>query len=189
MVLKNETKKKVDTSKTYKYCIDVKGWKGIGHTEPECFTKKREAGKKSKKVDAGSDEEDGNVLCIKVGKIETKDGYFQYDTAATNHTTNKASTIKDPQYGEFLVRGHDGSTSICRIKRTLVFHHHEQNFELKDCLYDPMYSGLISGQQINPMYPNLHIETNESKGMISTKNKELFDLEVDRLGAMWIRAE
>jgi len=55
-----QKEKKLDTSKTCKYCIDVKRWKGIGHTEPECFTK-GEAGKRSKKVDAGSDEEeDGN---------------------------------------------------------------------------------------------------------------------------------
>ena len=30
----------IDTSKTCKYCIDVKGWRGIGHTEREYRTKK-----------------------------------------------------------------------------------------------------------------------------------------------------
>jgi len=50
VVLKTE-KKKLDTSKTCKYCIDFKGWKGIGHTESECYTKKREAAKETKKVE------------------------------------------------------------------------------------------------------------------------------------------
>jgi len=66
---KADSKKKVDTSKTCKYCIDVKGWKGIGHTESEYFTKKREA----KKVEAESEDEGGaSVLCTSIGKIETK---------------------------------------------------------------------------------------------------------------------
>jgi len=42
VVLKTDRKKKVDTNKTCQYCIGVKGWKGIGHTESKCFTKKRE---------------------------------------------------------------------------------------------------------------------------------------------------
>jgi len=113
----------VDTSKTCKYCIDIKGWKGIRHTECKCFTKKREAGKKSKKVEAQSEEEDnGNILCIKAGKIETKDGYFQYDTATTHYTTNKPGIITNPQYGEFIVKGHDESTSNMRDERDIVFH-------------------------------------------------------------------
>jgi len=66
VVLKTE-KKKFDTSKTYKYCIEIKRWKGIGHTEAECYTKKREAAKRAKKVE-GEEEDAGNVLCIKVGK-------------------------------------------------------------------------------------------------------------------------
>ena len=82
VVLKTD---KIDTSKKCKYCIDVKGLKGIGHTEAECRTKKREA-KKAKKLEA-EEEDDANVLCIKVGKVETKDGYFQFDTATTHHTT------------------------------------------------------------------------------------------------------
>ena len=32
----------IDTSKTCGYCTKVKGWRGIGHTESECRTKKRE---------------------------------------------------------------------------------------------------------------------------------------------------
>jgi hypothetical protein len=39
IVLKRDKKK--DTSKQCDYCKE-KGWRGIGHTESECFTKKRE---------------------------------------------------------------------------------------------------------------------------------------------------
>ena len=40
----NRSEGPVDTSKTCRYCINVKGWKGIGHIESECRTKKRERG-------------------------------------------------------------------------------------------------------------------------------------------------
>ena len=44
VVLKTETGNRgsLDTSKTCRYCINVKGWRGIGHIERECRTKKRE---------------------------------------------------------------------------------------------------------------------------------------------------
>jgi hypothetical protein len=41
-VLKTEAQKdRNDNGKRCNYCIDMKGWEGIGHTEGECFTKKR----------------------------------------------------------------------------------------------------------------------------------------------------
>jgi len=39
----------------------------------------------------------------KSGKIETKNEYFQYDTAATHHTTNKLETLTDIQTGAWEV--------------------------------------------------------------------------------------
>ena len=68
MVLKTEGKER-DTSRTCKYCIDVKGWKGIGHTESECFTTKREAGKEVKEVEEEDDDDEGNVLCVNIAKV------------------------------------------------------------------------------------------------------------------------
>lgn len=137
MVLKTE-RKKVHTSKQCKYCIDVKGWKGIGHTEAEYYTKKREAAKRTKKVD-GEEEDAGNALCIKVGKTETKDGYFQFGTATTHHTTNKLETLTDIQTGNWEVRGHDGGRSICRTKGTLTFFHNGTIHSFEECPYDPTY--------------------------------------------------
>jgi len=113
---------KVDTSKKCKYCIDVKGWKGIGHTEAEYRTKKRE-GKKAKKLEAKDNEDVRNVLYIKVGKTESKDSYFQFDTVITHHTTNKLEALTNIQKGAWEVQGHDGTKSICRAKGTLSIIH------------------------------------------------------------------
>ena len=183
VVLKTE-KKPLDTSKKCKYCIDIKGWKGIGHTEAECYTKKREASK-AKKID----EEEGNVLCIRVGKVETKSGYFQYDTAATHHTTNNLNLLIDHQPGQYTVKGHDDSESICKLKGTLVISHNGKEHWLTNCLYDSSYSDLISGQQINLHHPQLIINMKRPHGMITADGEKLFNLELDSRGGIWIRAE
>ena len=53
VVLKNQGP--AESSKSCGYCIKVKGWRGIGHTESECRTKKRERNQESgtgvKKID------------------------------------------------------------------------------------------------------------------------------------------
>ena len=55
----------IDSSKTCRYCVDVKGWRGIGHTERECRTKKRESnnqgsGSGVKKIDSKAYNEDSD---------------------------------------------------------------------------------------------------------------------------------
>ena len=42
VVLRTETGNRRSSEKTCGYCIKVKGWRGVGHTESECRTKKRE---------------------------------------------------------------------------------------------------------------------------------------------------
>jgi hypothetical protein len=45
VVLKTDTQKR-DNNKSCRYCKEEKGWRGIGHEEDECFTKKRDLEKK-----------------------------------------------------------------------------------------------------------------------------------------------
>ena len=109
IVLANKTDrfgKPLDTSKTCGYCIKVKKWKGIGHTEAECNTKKRERGGSGGQNRAGHIEpyvedefgtqEDGGVKIGRLGinmikRVSTfaKHGYYEYDTGAQVHTTNE----------------------------------------------------------------------------------------------------
>jgi len=186
VVLKTD---KINTSKKCKYCINVKGWKGIGHTEAECWTRKREL-KKAKKLQAERDDEDaGNVLCIKVGKTETIDRYFQFDTATTHHTTNTLDILMEVQFGAWEVRGHDGAKSICKAKGTLTILHNGVTHHLKECLYDATYSNLISGQQVHRELSPMVLEVNGHYRSISSQGKKVFDLEVDCLGGIWIRGE
>ena len=124
-----------------------------------------------------------------MGKTETKDGYFQFDTVTTHHTTNKLETLTDIRMGSWEVRGHDGSKSICRTKGTLTFSHNNITHHFEECLYDATYSNLISGQRINKQFSPLNIEIDGFHGSILTKGTRTFDLEIDSLGAIWIRGE
>ena len=92
----------IDTSKTCGYCIKVKKWKGIGHTESECNTKKRERGQQRAGhiepyvEDEFGTQEDGGVKISRlrinmIKRVSTfaKYGYYEYDTGAQVHTTNE----------------------------------------------------------------------------------------------------
>ena len=66
----------IDTSKTCGYCIKVKGWRGIGHIESECRTKKRERSNQGsqdsgvKRIDSrpyGEDSDSGNEFELDQG--------------------------------------------------------------------------------------------------------------------------
>jgi hypothetical protein len=47
-VLKTDTRRK--DNKACRYCKEETGWRGIGHTEDECFTKKRDLEKDKKEA-------------------------------------------------------------------------------------------------------------------------------------------
>jgi hypothetical protein len=94
IVLKTDTRRK--DNKTCRYCKEGEGWRGIGHTEGECLTKKDDLGKGDKKeakhTGIERDLGDGFIYTIRVHKrgissIGT-DEWFEYDTGASAHTTN-----------------------------------------------------------------------------------------------------
>ena len=93
----NDGTKKEDNGKRCEYCI-AKGWKGLNHTESECFTKKREKAKAKKaKAEEENEESDSEGVTIKIIRIgKTKwghEGLCEYDTAATHHTNERIRPI------------------------------------------------------------------------------------------------
>ena len=112
-----------------------------------------------------------------------------YDTATTHHTTNKLEALTNVQKGAWEVRGHDGAKSTCKTKGTLTISHNNTIHHLEECLYDPTYSNLISGQRINRQLTSITLEIDGHQGSISSKGTKVFDLEIDCLGGIWIRGE
>jgi hypothetical protein len=67
IVLKTEAQKdRNDNGKRCNYCIDTKGWKGIGHTESEYFTKKREEKRAVKKGKTRENDTSNGTLILKM---------------------------------------------------------------------------------------------------------------------------
>jgi hypothetical protein len=100
IVLKTDTRGKYN--KTCRYCKEEKWWRGIGHTEDECSTKKRDLEKGDKKeakhtdIERGLDDEFIHTIRVykrEISSIET-DELFEYDTGASAHTTNQYQILE-----------------------------------------------------------------------------------------------
>ena len=194
VVLKTDRKGPTkDNGKRCEYCI-AKGWKGLHHTEGECYTKKREEGKKkgktsktkAKKGESDEDDEGASICHITIERagehICEKQGKFQYDTATSHHTTNQKGFLQDIKRVHIPVRAHDGSITICEIMGTLVIWHNNQTIRYEECLYDPTYSNLISGQRMG----SHKLLIDNHKGLLQRKNEIEYKLEIDEHGGQWI---
>jgi hypothetical protein len=190
IVLRTEEDK---SKKKCEYCR-AKGWKGLGHTESECFTKKREQRRiqKSKTVaDSDSDEEENgsayaDVVKVKLTMSANKLGEYQYDAATSHHTTNELYRLHDIEEISLPVKAHDGTKSICRKRGTLIFRHNGREMKHVDTLYDPTYSNLISGQRM----PEEHcLDIKKKTVELKEGNRIIYKMQKDNRGALWIRPE
>jgi hypothetical protein len=190
IILKADKKK--DSSKQCDYCKE-KGWKGIGHTESEYFTKKREQKvvKKTKTFDDTDDEEDEvyvGTVRIKIAIPGNLTGEYQYDTGTTHHTTNEFHRLSEVEEVNIEVEAHDGTKSICKKRGTLTFRHNGREIKLKDTLYDLTYSNLISGQRITE---NHCLEVNSEKRTAKLKigKKVIYKMRKDLRGGLWVKPD
>ncbi|KAF8456556.1 hypothetical protein BGX38DRAFT_37454 [Terfezia claveryi] len=111
---------------------------------------------------------------------------FQYDCATTHHTTNRLDLLQNIKYNANLpIKAHDGAISYCDIIGTLVFHHNGREIPHRDCLYNPNYTNLISGQRMGR-----HVLTVERDQATLKKGKRvIYQMDVDQRGALWIKLE
>jgi len=180
---------KPDNRKRCYYNIG-KGWKGLNYTESECFTKKREK-KKAKKAKAkeeeNSDTKEPTIKMIWIGKTTAaREGYFEFDTASTHHTTNNLDLLTDIQNNlSMKITGHDHSTSICDTMGTLPIKHNGINMKLEKCLYKLTYSNIISGLRMPQNYDQ---KTQRSESIITSGGKVLYKIERQEDG-LWIKTE
>ena len=64
-----------DNGKRYQYCIKVKKWKGLNHTEDECRTKKRDRERKQDAKKAEDENQGSNKEFVKMTTIDPTDLY------------------------------------------------------------------------------------------------------------------
>ena len=203
VVLKTEAGNR-ESNKICGYCIKVKGWRGIGHTESECRTKKRErSSTEVKKIDNKPYEESEDdfeldqgariteinsnrrhprVYMIKAGKISNdRTGQYEFDTGAQVHTTNELWRLTDLRPGK-TITACNGTKTTALQEGTLKMKHNGRDIILKNVLYHPTFYNLISGQRV----PGIEVRNIDGLKVL-TNNKILYSIEQDPNGTMWIK--
>ena len=203
VVLKNQG----PTEKSCGYCIKVKGWRGIGHTESECRTKKRERNNQEntagvKKIDNKPFEESEDefeldqgariteilsnrrkINMIKAGKVHNRTGQYEFDTGAQVHTTNELWRLTDLRPGR-TITACNGTKTTAVHEGTLKMEHNGRDIILKNVLYPPTFYNLISGQRVK----NIELRRDNTHGLrVFTENEPLYTIDQDSHGTMWIR--
>ena len=196
--------KPLDMSKSCGYCQNVKKWRGIGHTEQECKTKQRE---KENKSQGGSsqvkgvetldldDHQDGGVavnrLFIRMLKIagqtpsSQRKGWYEYDTGAQTHTTNEKWRLTNPQPYNNGVQGHDGHITQAELIGDITLPHKGKNIILRNVLYSPQFSNLISGLRSSK---TCSLTRTGNQASLTVEDKNVYSMEADQDG-LWIRPD
>lgn len=191
VVLKTKEKGK-DNGKRCDFCI-AKGWKGMNHVESECYTKKRENSKekgktgKTKEEDQFEEEDGVSISYVKVKGAHATEpiNHFEYDTGTSHHTTNRIDLLEDIEEIHMAVEAYNKTISVCKNKGTLTFKHNGAIHRLQNCLYDPNYSNLISGQ----CEAKYTLECEDRKAKLSSEGQTIYEMKVDSKGAMWMKVE
>ena len=184
------------SEKSCAYC-KAKGWRGIGHTVNECFTKKREMNNRdnhrrsrgSAKRARITGEDDGiyiDMIHVKLTSSTAIIGCYEYDTAASHHTSHDLHRMYDLHDVHLKVTAHDGATTFCKKQGTLILWHNGKEMHLHETLYDPSFSNLISGQRIK----GKHILTiHDDHAELGIGQKVIYRMTRDRNGALWIQPD
>ena len=154
----------------------MKGWKGIGHTESECRTKKRERGNNSgnnnssgvKRIDTKPYKESEDefeldqgpritevhsnakrVNMIKAGKTNNRTGQYEFDPGTQVHTTNELWRL-DPKLLKpgWSITACNGTKTTALHEGTLTMNHNGRQIIFKNIMYHPSFYNLVSGQRI-----------------------------------------
>ena len=193
--------KPLDMSKSCGYCQNVKKWRGIGHTEQECKTKQREKEAKGNSQVKGvetldlDDHQDGGVavsrLFIRMIKIvgqtspNQRKGWYEYDTGAQTYTTNEKWRLTNPRPYNNGVQGHDGHITQAELIGDITLPHKGKNIILRNVLYSPQFSNLISGLRSSK---TCSLTRTGNQASLTVEDKNVYSMEADQDG-LWIRPD
>ena len=191
--------KPLDMSMTCEYCQKVKQWRGIGHTEAECKTKKREKERnptttaKPVKLDLDDSDDEGVkvqrmfIRMIKAIQSQRHSGWYEYDTGAQVHTTNERSRLLNARlYTGAGIQGHDGHTTRAELVGDIELPHNRQIVVLRNVLYHPSFSNLISGLRSTKHCSVLTRQ--DGKAVLSIQERNVYTMEDDETG-LWIKPD
>ena len=196
--------KPLDMNKSCGYCQNVKKWRGIGHTEQECKTKQREKEAKGQgnsqvkgveTLDLDDHQEGGvavNRLFVRMIKIAgqspnqpNRKGWYEYDTGAQTHTTNEKERLINPKPYTNGVQGHDGHITQAELIGDISLPHKGRNIILRNVLYSPHFSNLISGLRSSK---TCSLTRSGTQATLMVEDKDVYQMEADQNG-LWVKPD
>jgi hypothetical protein len=105
------------------------------------------------------------------------------------HTTQQIDSIdSDVKEINLEVEGHNGKKSICTKQGTLILKHNGRKIHLKETLYDPTYSNLISGHRISENHC-LGVNTTNRTAQLKIGQKIIYKMRRSIREGLWVKPE
>jgi hypothetical protein len=83
---------------------------------------------------------------------EYSNEWFEFDTAATVHTTNRKDLLANPSPTTIKIKGHDRTKTKTELIGSAYIKYRGQKIELQEVHYHPNFSNLVGGLVWSPPY-------------------------------------
>ena len=116
---------------------------------------------------------------------EKRKGWYEYDTGAQTHTTNEKRRLIKPQPYTNGVQGHDGHITQAELIGDISLPHGGKNIILRNVLYSPRFSNLISGLRSSK---TCSLTRSGNLATLRVEDKNVYQMEADQNG-LWIKPD
>ena len=116
---------------------------------------------------------------------EDRKGWYEYDTGAQTHTTNEKERLINPRPYTNGVQGHEGHITQAELIGNISLPHKGKNILLRDVLYSPHFSNLISGLRSSK---TCSLTRSGNQATLTVEDKNVYNMEADQSG-LWIRPD
>ena len=116
---------------------------------------------------------------------ETRKGYYEFDTGAQTHTTNEKHRLINPRIYNNGVQGHDGHITQAELIGDISLPHNGKNILLRNVLYSPHFSNLISGLRSSK---TCSLTRTGNLATLTVEDKNVYQMEADSDG-LWIKPD
>ena len=114
---------------------------------------------------------------------DNRKGWYEYDTGAQTHTTNEKNRLINPQLYTSGVQGHDGHITQAELIGDISLPHNGKNILLRNVLYSPQFSNLISGLRSSK---TCSLIRSGNQATLTIEDKNIYNMEADSNG-LWIK--
>ena len=116
---------------------------------------------------------------------EARKGWYEYDTGAQTHTTNERYRLINLRPYTNRVQGHDGHITYAELIGDISLPHNGKNIILRNVLYSPQFSNLISGLRSSKKCSLLR---NGDRATLTVEDTNIYNMRADQNG-LWVKPD